>query len=159
MDLNTVLQQLRQAGKTEQARNEWISLAAQHPQQAKVHYETACIHDSMGLESQAVAYYLAAIDLGLTGEDLRGAYLGLGSTYRTLGQFEASKQIFERAMQVFPDAQEVRVFLAMTLYNLADHHAAMSVLLEVIADTSADSEIQSYQRAIRLYAQDLDRRW
>ncbi len=159
MDLNTVLQQLRQAGKTEQARAEWISLAAQYPQQAQVQYETACIHDSMGLESQAVPYYLAAIDLGLAADDLRGAYLGLGSTYRTLGQFEESKQIFERGMAAFPEALELRVFLAMTLYNLADHHAAMSLLLDVIADTSADKEIQSYQRAIRLYAQDLDRQW
>lgn len=159
MDLNTALQQLRLAGKTEQARTEWVSLASQYPQQAQVQYETACIHDSMGLESQAVPYYLTAIDLGLAPEDLRGAYLGLGSTYRTLGQFEASKQIFERGILAFPQAQELRVFLAMTLYNLADHHLAMSMLLEVIADTSADDEIQSYQRAIRLYAQDLDRRW
>lgn len=159
MDLNTALHQLRQAGKTEQAREAWISLSAAHPQEAQVQYGTACIHDSMGLESQAVPYYLAAIDLGLAPDDLRGAYLGLGSTYRTLGQFEASKQIFERAMVAFPDAQELRVFLAMTLYNLNEHHAAMSVLLEVVADTSADSDIQSYQRAIRLYAQDLDRQW
>ncbi len=159
MDLNTVLQQLRQAGKTEQARVEWISLAAMHPQHAQVQYETACIHDSMGLESQAVPYYLAAINLGLAPDDLRGAYLGLGSTYRTLGQFEESKQIFERGMEAFPEALELRVFLAMTLYNQADHHAAMSLLLDVIADTSADKEIQSYQRAIRLYAQDLDRQW
>ncbi|GBU13824.1 hypothetical protein AwEntero_24250 [Enterobacterales bacterium] len=159
MDLNIILQQLRQVGKTEQAREAWVSLAAQYPQEPQVQYGTACIHDSMGLESLAVPYYLAAINLGLAPEDLRGAYLGLGSTYRTLGQFEESKHIFECAMAAFPEALELRVFLAMTLYNLADHHAAMSLLLDVIADTSADEEIQRYQRAIRLYAQDLERQW
>lgn len=53
----------------------------------------------------------------------------------------------------------MKVFLAMTLFNLAEYHEAVASLLGVIADTTADPETKSYERAIRLYAEDLNRRW
>jgi len=100
-----------------------------------------------------------AIQNGLAGKSLRGAYLGLGSTYRTLGQYAESKQTLLEGLRHFPEATEMRVFLAMALYNLAEYHEAVASLLCVIADTTSDSETKSYERAIRLYAEDLSRRW
>jgi tetratricopeptide (TPR) repeat protein len=91
------------------------------------------------------------------GEDLQGALLGLGSTYRTLGEYEKAESTLRLGLDKFPDAKEFIVFLAMTLYNLKQHHEAMSALLRLIAD---DVEgVKPYQRAIRLYADDLDKTW
>lgn len=138
---------------------EVLERLARAPGDAGVLYEAACVHDRLGLESEAVPYYVAAIERGLTGEALRGAYLGLGSTYRALGRYAESKATFLEGLARFPGAQEIRVFLAMTLHNLGEHHEAVASLLRVIADTTADAETQGYERAIRLYAENLDRIW
>lgn len=155
----TLIDELRQAGHHAEAKEKLIELVGQHPTDPAVQYAAACVHDFLGLESAAVPFYLAAIENGLSGNDLRGAFLGLGSTYRTLGRYTESKQTFLDGLERFPDAAELRVFLAMTQYNLAEFHNAMASLLNVIADTSTHAEIQGYERAIRFYAADLDRRW
>lgn len=145
-------------GRHEDAREEFVQLAASNPNDATILYETACAHDRLGLEAEAIPYYLAAIEAGLAGNDLRGAYLGLGSSYRALGRYEESLAAFDDGSRRFPDAEELRVFRAMTLYNLGRFHESVSSLLHVIAGTSNDPEIRSYERAIRFYAENLDRR-
>ena len=150
---------LRAAGQHEAARTALVALAANQPQEPIIQYEAACVHDFLGEERAAVPYYLAAIRSGLTGEELRGAYLGLGSTYRALGEYEAARTILQEGQTHFPAAKELPLFLAMTLYNLGDHHAAMKLLLMLLADTSTAADIQRYARAIRFYAQDLDQTW
>ncbi|GAB4200264.1 MAG: tetratricopeptide repeat protein [Roseiflexaceae bacterium] len=150
---------LRAAGQHEQARDLLVKLAAQHPQDATVQYEAACVHDSLGLERAAVPYYRAAIRLGLPDAELRGAYLGLGSTLRTLGEYAAAQQTLAEGLERFPAAAELRVFGAMVAYNQGRHHDAVAGLLRLLADTSADPQVQDYARAIRFYADDLDRQW
>jgi TolA-binding protein len=99
------------------------------------------------------------LELGLAGKERRGALLGLGSTLRTLGEYEEAQAVFEEAMKAFPEAREFNVFYAMVLYNLRKHEEAMAVLLGQLADTSADEGIRIYSRAIRFYAGRLDRIW
>ena len=156
--LKSILE-LRAAGQYQQAKQHLLQLAAQNPSDPTILYETASVHDYLGEERNAIPFYLAAIENGLSGNDLRSAYLGLGSTYRTLGMYQQSKQTFREALEKFPEATEIKVFLAMTLYNLSEHHAATTSLLQIIADTTTDTETQKYTRAIQLYAQDLDRIW
>lgn len=155
----TAIRELRAAGQHEAARERLVALAAQRPDDPDVNYLAACTHDFLGLEREAVPFYLAAIRGGLAGADLRGAYLGLGSTYRALGMYEESRRTLGEGLERFPAAPELRVFLAMAQYNLGEHHQAVAALLGVLADTSADPEVRGYERAIRFYAQDLDRRW
>lgn len=143
-------------GRHEEARKEFVRLATLTPDDAIVLYETACAHDRLGLEAEAIPYYVAAIEAGLDGRELRGAYLGLGSSYRALGHYEESLTTFADGLRRFPDAQELRVFRAMTLYNVGHFHDSVASLLDVIAGTSNDSEIRSYERAIRFYAKNLD---
>ena len=149
----------RAAGAHDAARDALVELAARYPDHAVVWYETACVHDFLGLEAQSVPYYLRALALELPDELARSAWLGLGSTYRTLGRYEDSEQALRDGLARFPDAPEMRTFLAMTLYNLGRHHEAMQLALGVIADSMADAELRRYERAIRFYAGDLDRRW
>jgi tetratricopeptide (TPR) repeat protein len=150
---------LRATGQHEAALQQLVQLAEQFPADPNIQYEAACVHDSLGFERQAVPFYHAAISNGLAGEELRGAYLGLGSTYRALGQYAESQQILLEGLAHFPDAAEIQVFLAMTRYNLGDYHEAVGSLLRVIADTTSDARVQGYERAIRFYAADLSQRW
>jgi tetratricopeptide (TPR) repeat protein len=117
------------------------------------------VYDFLGLEKEAVPYYLAAMENDLPEAELRAAYLGLGSTYRILGQYSESKQILLKGLKVFPEAEEMKIFLAMTLYNLGEHREAVSSLLKIVMDTTRNADIKNYERAIRFYANDLDKNW
>ena len=154
-----LVKELRANEKHAEARDSLLALATQFPADPDVQYETACVHDFLGLEREAVPYYHAAIQNGLSGTDLRGAYLGLGSTYRTLGMYRESKHIFEEGLRCFREANEIKVFLAMTHYNLSEHQESMKILLHLIVDTTADMEIKSHAKAIFLYADELNRIW
>lgn len=134
-------------------------LLAAHPDDPQVNYQMAWLYDSMGSESAAVPYYERAIAHPLPDEDMRGALLGLGSTYRCLGEYHKAAEVLRRGMVQFPDSGEFQVFLAMTLYNLGQHSEAMALLLRVTATTSQDAGIQRYQRAILFYHDKLDQTW
>jgi tetratricopeptide (TPR) repeat protein len=112
-----------------------------------------------GEEASAVTYHRAALLGPLSEEHLRGAYLGLGSTYRALGRYTEAEATLRQGVERFPEANEMKVFLALALHNLGQSKAAVECLLAVLAQTSSDNEIQAYRPAIALYAQDIDRTW
>lgn len=151
--------QLRAAGQHAEARDLLAALATRAPDDAELRYETACVHDYLGREAEAVPHYVAAIAAGLQGEALRGAYLGLGSTYRTLGRYAEAEATLRRGLERFPAAREMKVFLAMVEHNLGRSKAAVERLLVLLAETSDDEAIRSYRGAIEFYAQDIDRAW
>jgi tetratricopeptide (TPR) repeat protein len=162
MDLISTLidaDKLRAKDRHEEARKLLVQLASEFPTNPVVQYKTACVHDFLGLERDAIPYYHAAIENDLPGADLRAAYLGLGSTYRTLGQYAESKKILLEGLSHFPDANEMKIFLAMTLYNLGENHEAVSSLLKIVVETTSDKEIKDYERAIRFYSDDLNKKW
>ncbi|WP_338144621.1 tetratricopeptide repeat protein [Aeromonas salmonicida] len=97
--------------------------------------------------------------MGLAGEALRGAWLGLGSSYRTTGQYLEALAAFEQGLACFPNANEFKVFRAMVCYNLGRHKEGMESLLAVLAETTTTADLIPYRRAMALYATDLDRRW
>ena len=115
-------------------------------------------HDRAGRETEAVLSYERAIDLGLPITELAGAFHGLGSTYRALGRYDDALRIWHDAMHRFPTDASFGPFLAMTLYNLGRPKEALALLLEILVATTECDDIKQYERAIRLYASDLDRR-
>ncbi|MEU9706122.1 tetratricopeptide repeat protein [Streptomyces sp. NPDC047981] len=151
---------LREQGRPEEARERLVELAARRPDDAEVAYQTAWAHDVLGLEAAAVPHYRRALAAsgaaGLTDADRRGALLGLGSTFRTLGRYEESVATLRGAVEEFPDDGALRTFLAMALYNTGDHHESARLLLTLLATTSDDPSVQRYRRAIEHYAEDLD---
>ena len=154
-----VARELRANGKHAEAKDLLVALAAQSPHDAELQYEAACVHDFLGEEASAVDYYRAALRGRLSEEHLRGAYLGLGSTYRALGRYAEAEVTLRQGLERFPEANEMKVFLAMTLHNLGQSKAAVECLLAVLAQTSSDKSIQAYGRAIVFYAQDIERTW
>lgn len=155
----TTAKELRANGKHAEAKDLLVALVAQHPNDAELQYETACVHDFLGEEASAVVYYRAALLGRLSLEHLRGAYLGLGSTYRTLGRYTEAQVTLRQGLERFPEANEMKVFLAMTLHNLGQSTAAVECLLTLLANTSSDNDIQAYRRAILFYAEDIERIW
>jgi len=156
--LSTAIQ-LRESQKHQEARDLLLVLYAEFPNDPQVNYQCAWIHDVLGLEHEALPYYEKAVQLGLSGEDLQGAMLGMGSTYRCIGEYQKAKETFERALEQFPSNHEYKVFLAMTFYNLGEHERAMELLLISLADTSKDEGVLRYQHAIRFYSDKLNDTW
>lgn len=150
---------LRQEGKLIKSNQLLLEMVKEDPQDAYLNYQCAWSLDVLGEELKAVPFYEKAIKIGLAGEDLENAFLGLGSTYRTLGEYEKSRQVFQQGVTLFPDNRAIQVFLSMTLYNLNDHKTAMEMLLNCIVETTTDTNIGNYKRAIDFYADKLDEVW
>lgn len=149
----------RELGQLEKSNNVLNELVQSFPTDAYINYQCAWSFDVMGEESKAVPYYEKAIELGLSGKDLEGAIIGLGSTYRTLGKYEKSHDIFIKGLELYPNNQAIKVFFSMTLYNLHKHSSAMEILLNSLVQTSTNEDIQRYKRALTFYADKLDETW
>ncbi|MFB7861181.1 tetratricopeptide repeat protein [Streptomyces sp. NPDC056069] len=153
---------LREAGRRDEARDRLVALAARLPDDAEVAYQTAWAHDVLGLEAEAVPYYERALAAGpapggLSAEDRRGALLGLGSTYRTLGRYAEAVTTLSRGTDEFPEDGALRAFLAMALYNTGEHHDAVRLLIRLLVETSDDRYVRQYREALSFYAEDLNR--
>lgn len=151
--------ELRNEKQLKESNELLLELVQLHPENAYYNYQCAWSFDCLGEESKAVPYYAKAIQGGLEETDLVNAFLGFGSTLRSLGEYERSKDVLQEAVERFPTNQALRVFFAMTLYNVDEHRKAMEFLLKCIAETSSNEEIQKYKRAIAFYSEKLDETW
>jgi len=150
---------LRESEKHEEARQVLLTLHSEFPEDPQVNYQCAWIHDLLGLEREAIPFYDKAIQIGLSGNELKSALLGMGSTYRCIGEYQKAIATFQHARTLFPDAHEFNVFLAMAYYNIGEHSKAMELVLSSLVNTSHDEGILRYQRAIRFYSDKLDQTW
>lgn len=147
--------QLRAEGSFEKTMAYLGHVLEAYPNDPQVHYQIAWTHDSLGKEADAAPAYEKAISLGLKGEDLEGAYLGLGSTYRCLGDYQNSDRIFKKARELFPENGALKAFHALTLHNLKSHSAAIELLLKELVHSSKDRHIAAYSRALLFYSEKL----
>lgn len=148
---------LREQGQAAQARERLLALAQRHPQDAEIAYQTAWVHDVLGLEAEAVPFYERALaEPDLTEDDRHGAFLGLGSTYRVLGRHAQAVRTLRRGLAEFPNDPSLQAFLAMALYNTGQSREAVRILLASLAATSSDRRVREYRRAVEHYADDLD---
>ena len=155
--------QLRETGRAkqdqailEEARTLLLELVAAYPDDAEITYQTAVVHDNLGLSREAIPFYLRALSQGLSGSDLERALMGLGSTYRALGEYKQAEETLRRGVKEFPHNRAIQVFLAMTLYNLQDYKEAMELVLTNLMETTSDETLQYYKRVISYYALHLD---
>ncbi|MCK1998870.1 tetratricopeptide repeat protein [Psychrobacillus psychrodurans] len=150
---------LRNNGMKNESNELLLKLVEKYPSNASIFYQCAWSFDILGEETKAVAFYEKAIDLGLPNDEMEGAIIGLGSTYRALGDYEKSKRVFLRGIELFPNNKAIQVFYAITLYNLSDHSNATELLLEVLLETTEDKQILEYERALKFYSKHLDDVW
>jgi tetratricopeptide (TPR) repeat protein len=131
----------------------WLS---QEPHLAVAHYLAGWARDAQGLEPDALVHYEKSFELGLSGEDLRGALLGVGSTYRNLGNLTRSEEILRRGIEDYGETSEFSAFLALTLYSAGRYREAVSILLKLLGDSTDNVHIKRYDRALRYYAANPD---
>lgn len=133
--------------------DDWVR---REPHGALAHYFAAWARDAQGSEADALVHYERALALGLSGENLRGALLGAGSTYRNLKQFGRSEELLRKGIEGYGDTSEFPAFLALTLYSEGRFREAISLLLNFVADTATDARIKRYERALKYYAANPD---
>ena len=146
----------RKAGELEEARAVLLKLLERNPEDPAVNYQCAWVHDRMGLEREAIPLYERAIERGLSGGDLEGAILSLGSSYRAVGNPAKAAEVLRGGVARFPHNRAMQVFLAMALHDLDEHAQAMEILLRNLAETSSDPEISAYKEALSYYANRLN---
>lgn len=147
--------ELRTQKQFTKAEKIFCELISEYPESGETFYHYAWLCDNMERELEAYPKYEKALELGLEKEDLEGCYLGLGSTYRCIGEYEKSVNLLEKAISEFPENGEFKVFKAMSLYNLNNYEEAMKILLNLIGETSNDRGIQNYRKAIKYYSDKL----
>ena len=155
--------QLREEGRAkqdrtllEEARTLLLELAAELPGDAEITYQSGVAHDNLGLGPEAIPFYTRAIDQGLSGPDLERCLLGLGSTYRALGEYRQAETTLRRGVAEFPDNRALQVFLAMALYNTQQYKEAMELALTNLLETTSDAKLQYFRRGLSYYALHLD---
>lgn len=150
---------LRDAGLLDASRALSLSLLAEYPDDTALNLQAAWTHDTMGLEVEAVPFYERAIAAGLDDEDLRGALLGLGSTYRVIGRDADAARTLAQGIARFPDDGAMRAFYALALHSAGEHTHATQEFLRIILGTSQDPQIERYRRALSEYMEHPDERW
>lgn len=149
---------LRKQGELLLSNQQFLKMLESFPDDANLLYQSAWSYDLLGEERKAVSLYEKAIQKGLK-EGLDGAYIGLGSTLRTLGEYEKSKAVLVEGINLFPDNGALVAFLTMTLYNLEEHELAMNHLLRLLVNTSRDESVTAYRGAIHFYREQLNKTW
>ncbi len=155
--------QLREEGRAKQdqailekASALLLELHAAYPDDAEITFQTAVVHDNLGYEHEAIPYYVRALEKGLQGPDLERALLGLGSTYRGLGEYQKAVATLRRGVNEFPHNRALQIFLAMALYNTQQYKEAMEIVLANLLETTSDEKLQYYKRPLSYYATHLD---
>jgi tetratricopeptide (TPR) repeat protein len=158
--------QLRETGRAkqdqailEEARTLLLDLAAAYPDDAEITFQTAVVYDNLGRSREAIPFYVQALTQRLPGPDRERALMGLGSTYRGLGEYQLAEETLRRGVREFPHNRATQVFLAMTLYNLRDYKEAMELVLTNLMETTSDEKLQYFKRGISYYALHLDETW
>lgn len=142
--------------KLEEARSLLLELLVAHPNDPNVLFQCALAQDMLGMERDAIPLYHQAIDNGLSAPELEHAIIGLGSSYRSIGEYQTAADIFERGLQQFPDNRVMQIFLAMVCYNRGKHAKAMELLLRNLAETTEDLSVIAYRKALLYYSDKLD---
>lgn len=154
--------QLRERGRAnqdleilEQARTILLDLAAA-AENAEITFQLAVCHDNMGRSPEAVPYYVQALSQGLSDASQERCLLGLGSTYRSMGEYQKAEETLRRGVKEFPNNRALQVFLAMALYNTQHYKEAMELVLNNLMETTSDEKLQYFRRGISYYASHLD---
>jgi tetratricopeptide (TPR) repeat protein len=149
---------LRVQGKLVQSNKIIYELLKQNPEDSQLNYQYAWSFDIMGSETKAIAYYEKALELGLSDKDKKDAYLGLGSTYRCIGEYDKAIHLLKKAISEYND-NSLKAFYAMALFNKREYTKSTEILLKIISETSEDTSIISYKKAIDFYSDKLEKKF
>lgn len=144
---------LEREGKEQEAIEYFRALVERYPDNARIRFEYAGAHDFAGYEADAVPIYREAMELGLTDDILRRAYVQLGSSLRNVGQYDEAIQVLSEGLARFPDFSPLRIFRAFALYSSGQCKEAVVELLEALL--AHPDALGGYGRAVRYYTDEI----
>ncbi|KXU36482.1 hypothetical protein AXK12_03190 [Cephaloticoccus capnophilus] len=142
----------RHGGRVHELLAALSDLDARYPNIAEINYQLAWTYEVLDRETEAVPLYEKAIALGLPENELCGALLGLGNTLRLIGKTARAVEVLRSASAQFPDNKELDAFLALALHAAGEPTEALRTLIDILCETSEDTGITAYQRALRHHA-------
>jgi tetratricopeptide (TPR) repeat protein len=162
MEIESTLAQakkLRQDDELDDSLDLLEELLKEYPDDPHVLFEVGGAYDVLGLEAEAIPYYKKAVEEGLEEEDLQECLICLGSCHRALGEFQESVEVLEAFANKFPDSRAGLPFLALAYYSNQDYKEAVSLLLDIVLDTTTDEDILAYADPLDYYRDHLDEIW
>ncbi|HEV7184472.1 MAG TPA: tetratricopeptide repeat protein [Leifsonia sp.] len=139
----------RDRGQMQPTIDAFLQVLAEHPGNAAVLYDVGGSYDTAGQEETALGYYEQAMDAGLTGDTLRRCLLQYGSTLRNLSRFDESLAALDRALELYPRSESVRMWHALSLHAAGRSDAAVAALMELAIDEIRTEDLLRYEAAVR----------
>ncbi len=143
---------LSRSGHDDEAIAYFQQVLASYPADPRAHYALACAFDRAGREQEALAPYRQAMALGLAGNDLRGAYVGLGSTLRNVGAYAEAIEVLDAGIALFPGYAPLPIFRALACCSAGQERNAVLHLIEFLLE---HGDLDGYDTAIRYYVDEL----
>ncbi|WP_044023008.1 tetratricopeptide repeat protein [Bacillus sp. SG-1] len=135
------------------------TLVNDSPEDPLINFYCGSVNDALGLEKAAIPFYRRALENGVTGEIREAAFIQLGSSYRCIGEYPLAKDVLTNGLAEFPDNPALKVFYAMTLYNMGEHKESFTLMLKTLMSNSSDEWLKKYDKALRFYSEDIDGVW
>lgn len=149
----------REKGEAKAAIDVLHEYAEQNLDDTEVGLLLARLYDSIGRERDAIPYYQRVLEADPSDAVLVDAGIGLGSSLRSLGEFEQAITVLERVVERRPDNRAAETFLAMARFNAGQQQEAFETVLRILADSSSDQDIRAYNGALKFYAEDIAATW
>lgn len=121
------------------------------------YYQFGWLLDKKGNQKEAIEKYKKAINLGLSNEYLADCYLGLGSSYRVLKNYDKSIRALKKAIKLFPLNYELKLFLSLSYFDKNNFNKSYSTLLDVLLCVNSNEQIALYSKTINSYKNKLNR--
>ncbi|PNY95996.1 hypothetical protein BU004_12630 [Mammaliicoccus sciuri] len=156
---NTIDEVIELRSKKEyiKAKEKMEDILSKDPNNAYYNYQMAWCLDNLGLEHEAIHYYHKSINNNLELIYLKDAYIGLGSTYRSIGKYKEAEHILNEGLTKFDDSPVLKIFLAITQYNMNNNQKSVSLLIDTLLTNVENTEIHEYKNALKFYNENLDK--
>lgn len=162
MDIEATLAQakeLRQTDKLEESLELLEELLLEYPNDPHILFEVGGAYDVLGLEVEAIPQYKKAVEEGLEDEDLQECLICLGTCHRAIGEFQEAVDVLVAFTERFPGNAAGLPFLAIAYYGNQQYEEAVSLLLDVLLDTTSDEDILAYADTLDYYKDNLEEVW
>lgn len=136
-----------------------LPLLEEFQDDSMVLFEVGGAYDILGMTEEAIPYYEKAIEHGLDDPELEECYICLGTSHRVIGEFSDAVGVLEQAVERYPESSGAKAFLAIAYYGNEQYSESVTLMMDLLLDTTADEEIQSYSDTLAYFKDNLDEVW